>query len=103
MRVMIENPDIIGPYKYEIPVYVRQEGSHPVVSPAGGLVLTEGSLNPQRVLISLDYVTPKPNPVVKTGDRFIEPITGVIAYSFSNYKLLPERLPEVESGKGSLR
>ncbi|CAH8768430.1 5'-nucleotidase C-terminal domain-containing protein [Paenibacillus dendritiformis] len=100
MRVMIENPDIIGPYKYEIPVSVRQEGSHPVVSPAGGLVLTEGSLNPQRVLVSLDYMTPKPNPVVKTGDRFTEPLIGVIAYSFSNYKLLPERLPEVESGKG---
>lgn len=98
MRVEIDNPQIVGPYKYEIPVSVQQDGLNPVISPAGGLLLTETNLNPQRVLVSLDYMSPKPTPVVKTGDRFAEPLVGVIGYSFSNFKFLPERLPNIIDG-----
>lgn len=58
----------------------------------GGIVVREGDFNPERILI--DYLEDElihfqrevPLPVV--GDRFLEPILGIVSYSWSNYKLL---------------
>ncbi|WP_237449010.1 S-layer homology domain-containing protein [Paenibacillus sp. OT2-17] len=94
MRVELKDATVIGPYGYEIPVRIDNgPNTGEVVTEAGGLMLTERSLNPQRILIDA-----KPSTPLKTGDRFAGPITGVVSYSFSNYKLLPERLPDVVPG-----
>lgn len=94
MRVELKDSTVIGPYGYEIPVRIDNgPNTGEVVTEAGGLMLTERSLNPQRILIDA-----KPSTPLKTGDRFAGPITGVVSYSFSNYKLLPERLPDVVPG-----
>ncbi|WP_264454813.1 S-layer homology domain-containing protein [Paenibacillus polymyxa] len=94
MRVELKDATVIGPYGYEIPVRIDNgPNTGEVVTEAGGLMLTERSLNPQRILIDA-----KPSAPLKTGDRFAGPITGVVSYSFSNYKLLPERLPGIVSG-----
>ncbi|MHB0879738.1 S-layer homology domain-containing protein [Paenibacillus sp. SEL1] len=94
MRVELKDATVIGPYGYEIPVrIVNGPNTGEVVTEAGGLMLTERSLNPQRILIDA-----KPSTPLKTGDRFAGSITGVVSYSFSNYKLLPERLPDIVPG-----
>ncbi|PNQ79354.1 S-layer homology domain-containing protein [Paenibacillus sp. F4] len=94
MRVELKDATVIGPYGYEIPVRIDNgPNTGEVVTEAGGLMLTERSLNPQRILIDA-----KPSTPLKTGDRFVGPITGVVSYSFSNYKLLPVRLPDVIPG-----
>ncbi|PPQ47353.1 hypothetical protein C5G87_18755 [Paenibacillus peoriae] len=94
MRVELKDATVIGPYGYEIPVRIDNgPNTGEVVTEAGGLMLTERSLNPQRILIDA-----KPSTPLKTGDRFAGPITGVVSYGFSNYKLLPERLPDVVPG-----
>ncbi|MGW8956979.1 S-layer homology domain-containing protein [Paenibacillus sp. NPDC055715] len=94
MRVELKDARVIGPYGYEIPVRIDNgTNTGEVLTEAGGLMLTEASLNPQRILIDA-----KPAVPLKTGDRFASPITGVVSYSFSNFKLLPERLPDIVSG-----
>ncbi|MGQ3480877.1 S-layer homology domain-containing protein [Paenibacillus sp. TY11] len=94
MRVELNDATVIGPYGYEIPVRIDNgPNTSEVVTEAGGFMLTERSLNPQRILIDA-----KPSTPLKTGDRFAGPITGVVSYSFSNYKLLPERLPNIVPG-----
>ncbi|MGW9530725.1 S-layer homology domain-containing protein [Paenibacillus terrae] len=94
MRVELKDAHVIGPYGYEIPVRIDNgANTGEVLTEAGGLMLTEESLNPQRILIDA-----KPSVPLKTGDRFAGPITGIVSYSFSNFKLLPERLPDIVSG-----
>lgn len=94
MRVELKDARVIGPYGYEIPVRIDNgANTGEVLTEAGGLMLTEASLNPQRILIDA-----KPAVPLKTGDRFAGPITGIVSYSFSNFKLLPERLPDIVSG-----
>ncbi|WP_431091400.1 S-layer homology domain-containing protein [Paenibacillus sp. 8b26] len=94
MRVELRGARVIGPYGYEIPVRIDNgTDTGEVLTEAGGLMLTEASLNPQRILIDA-----KPAVPLKTGDRFAGPITGIVSYSFSNFKLLPERLPDIVSG-----
>ncbi|ANF97050.1 S-layer homology domain-containing protein [Paenibacillus bovis] len=93
MRVELNNAHIIGPYTYEIPVTVdMQTGSN--VTPAGGLVIANNQFNPNRLLIS-----EKPKQPVKTGDQFEGPLYGIMSYSYSNFKILPENnLPPIISG-----
>ncbi|WP_052714168.1 S-layer homology domain-containing protein [Paenibacillus dauci] len=93
MRVQLNNASIIGPYTYEIPVAVdMQPGLN--VTPAGGLVIANNQFNPNRLLIG-----EKPKQPVKTGDRFEGPLYGIMSYSYSNFKILPEKgLPSIISG-----
>ncbi len=94
MRIQLNDAEIIGPYSYELPVLVDNgPDADEVRTPAGGLLLTERGLNPQRLLIDK-----KPKEMVKTGDHFAEPVIGVMSYNFSNYKILPEELPAVVPG-----
>lgn len=92
MRVGVDSPQVIGPQKYgEVPVIAdKVEGK--VYSPQGGILLTEESGNPERMflLINREFVA-------KAGDRFDGTVTGVVSYSFSNFKILvdQETLPEL--------
>lgn len=84
MRVSIENPTVTGPQKYgEVPVITGQvEGKE--YTKEGIPLLTKENQNPEKMLLQLDdrsYVT-------KAGDSFDGTVTGVVSYTFSNFKIL---------------
>lgn len=84
MRIQLNDASIIGPYTYEIPVTVDLKSS-PLVTPAGGLVIDRNQWNAKRLLISA-----KPTQTVSTGDQFAGALNGIMSYSYSNFKVLPE-------------
>jgi predicted extracellular nuclease len=92
MRIGVNSPQVIGPQKYgEVPVIANKvEGK--VYSPQGGILLTEDSDNPERMFLLIDR-----DFVAKAGDHFNGLVTGVVSYSFSNFKILvdQETLPEL--------
>jgi predicted extracellular nuclease len=57
-----------------------------VRSPRGGIVIRDGDVNPERIIVEPRLV--KNPPLVETGDRFDAPIVGVIDYNFGNFHLL---------------
>jgi 2',3'-cyclic-nucleotide 2'-phosphodiesterase (5'-nucleotidase family)/predicted extracellular nuclease len=96
MRVGVESPQVIGPQKYgEVPV-IASKAEGKTYSPQGGILLTKDSGNPERMflLINRDFVA-------KAGDRFNGTVTGVVSYSFSNFKILvdQETLPELNESE----
>ncbi|MCF2944658.1 S-layer homology domain-containing protein [Paenibacillus tarimensis] len=90
MRLQLDDARIVGPYSYEIPVVLGDQSATEVMTDAGGIMLTGEDFNPQRILIAK-----KPAVQVKTGDKFDGSIIGVLAYDYSNYKIIPEKLPEI--------
>ncbi|OJX41406.1 MAG: hypothetical protein BGO78_01355 [Chloroflexi bacterium 44-23] len=56
------------------------------INSRGGITISESDFNPERIIID-DSLAPLP--IVKVGDRFPEPIVGIMDYSFGNFKLLP--------------
>lgn len=96
MRVSLNNPTVVGPQKNgEVPVIVGQVDGK-VYTDAGGTILTKDTDNPERLQLLIgdrDYVT-------KTGDSFDGTVTGVISYSYSNYKVLIKNgtLPALKQG-----
>ncbi|GHH97431.1 5'-nucleotidase C-terminal domain-containing protein [Neobacillus kokaensis] len=96
MRVAVENPTAVAPQKYgEIPVIAGKVEGKTYTTP-GGVPITKENMNPERIhLLFGDR-----NFVSKTGDRFDGTVTGVITYTFQNYKLLTNKAdlpPLVES------
>jgi 2',3'-cyclic-nucleotide 2'-phosphodiesterase (5'-nucleotidase family) len=93
MLVSIENPTVTGPQKYgEVPIITGQvEGK--AYTKEGIPLLTKENQNPEKMLLQLDdrsYVT-------KAGDSFAGTVTGVVSYTFSNFKILTKAadLPEL--------
>ncbi|WP_240390655.1 5'-nucleotidase C-terminal domain-containing protein [Bacillus sp. Y1] len=93
MLVSIENPTVTGPQKYgEVPIITGQvEGKE--YTKEGIPLLTKENQNPEKMLLQLDdrsYVT-------KAGDSFGGTVTGVVSYTFSNFKILTKAadLPEL--------
>ncbi|APC65572.1 hypothetical protein AAV35_14130 [Salimicrobium jeotgali] len=85
--MLIELPDatVTGPVKYdELPVYVETSEDQ-AFTDVDGLRLTEEDINPERMLIDVDGKGIQ----AKTGDYFQGPITGVVNYDYSNYKIRP--------------
>jgi 2',3'-cyclic-nucleotide 2'-phosphodiesterase (5'-nucleotidase family) len=91
MFVAIENPIAVGPQKYgEIPVIAeRVEGKTYTVP--GGLPLQPDNANPERLHLLFD----DRDFVAKTGDQFNGTVTGVVGYTFQNFKILTNELPEL--------
>ncbi|WP_205625037.1 choice-of-anchor I family protein [Geminicoccus roseus] len=64
---------------------------------AGGIALRPDDANPERIIVD-DALVANP-PAVNVGDRFDGPVTGVLDYSFGNFKLLnTEALPAASPG-----
>ncbi|MBM7584878.1 2',3'-cyclic-nucleotide 2'-phosphodiesterase (5'-nucleotidase family)/predicted extracellular nuclease [Bacillus pakistanensis] len=93
MLIALESPYIVGPQKYgEVPVIPELlEGKD--YTDKGGVLLQEHNSNPERIFIEAgeDFVA-------KTGDRFTNQVSGVLSYSYSNFKLLTNEatLPKLE-------
>jgi predicted extracellular nuclease len=94
MRVELDDAAVVGPRsKYgEIPVV--PQGST-VRTNRGGIVMRSDDANPERVL--LDDVL-APTPTVNVGDTLSGATTGVLDYSFGNFKLLNTSTPSVTDG-----
>ncbi|MEW9502784.1 5'-nucleotidase C-terminal domain-containing protein [Jeotgalibacillus marinus] len=94
MLVSLENPTVTGPQKYgEVPVILGQvEGKS--YTKEGAPLLTKDNQNPEKMLLLLD----DNDYVVKTGDTFDGTVTGVVSYSYTNYKILvsSSSLPELQ-------
>ncbi|WP_142383415.1 5'-nucleotidase C-terminal domain-containing protein [Bacillus sp. V3-13] len=96
MRVALESPTAVAPQKYgEVPVITEKvEGK--VYTTPGGIPLAKDNANPER----LHLLFGDRNFVSKTGDKFNGTVTGVVSYSFQNYKILTDKAalpPLVES------
>jgi 2',3'-cyclic-nucleotide 2'-phosphodiesterase (5'-nucleotidase family) len=93
MLVSIENPTVTGPQKYgEVPVITNQVDGK-AYTKEGTPLLTKENQNPEKMLLQLDdrsFVT-------KAGDSFAGTVTGVVSYTFSNFKILTKAadLPEL--------
>jgi 2',3'-cyclic-nucleotide 2'-phosphodiesterase (5'-nucleotidase family)/predicted extracellular nuclease/putative cell wall-binding protein len=93
MRVSLESPTVTGPQKYgEVPVITgKEEGK--AYTKEGVPLLTKDNQNPERMFLLLD----NRSYTAKAGDQFSGTVTGVVSYSFSNFKILVKEvnLPEL--------
>ncbi|WP_315790371.1 lamin tail domain-containing protein [Fischerella sp. JS2] len=99
MLVQVNNPVAVGPTNDfgEIPVLADNGVNASIRTSRGGIVIQPGDFNPERIIID-DAIIPNPAQV-NVGDRFNGSVTGVIDYSFGNFKLLnTTSLPGVTSG-----
>jgi 2',3'-cyclic-nucleotide 2'-phosphodiesterase (5'-nucleotidase family) len=93
MLVSIENPTVTGPQKYgEVPV-ITSKADGKAYTKEGTPLLTKENQNPEKMLLQLDdrsFVT-------KAGDSFDGTVTGVVSYTFSNFKILTKaaNLPQL--------
>ena len=94
MVLALDNPGVTGPSSAfgEIPVVAAGAS---VRTNRGGIVLRKGDNNPERLFID-DVLAP--TPVAKTGDTLTGTVTGVLDYSFGNYKLQVTATPVVSDG-----
>ncbi|MFJ5760235.1 5'-nucleotidase C-terminal domain-containing protein [Neobacillus sp. NPDC093182] len=84
MLVSIENPTVTGPQKYgEVPVILGQVDGK-AYTKEGTPLLTKENQNPEKMLLQLD----NRSFVTKAGDSFDGTVTGVVSYTFSNFKIL---------------
>ena len=99
MLVQVNNAVAVGPTSDfgEIPVLADNGANAGTRTARGGIVIQPGDFNPERIIIDDAIITTEPQ--VNVSDTFNGSITGVIDYSFSNFKLLNTApLPSVTSG-----
>ncbi len=99
MRVQVNNAVAVSPTNDfgEIAVLANNGANAGTRTERGGIIIQQGDFNPERIIID-DLLVPNA-PQVNVSDRFNGSITGVIDYSFGNYKLLNTTpLPTVTSG-----
>jgi predicted extracellular nuclease len=99
MRVVINNAVAVGPTNSfgEIPV-VGDNGANAVLrTPRGGVIVQPDDFNPERVFLDDTIIGPGAMPVVNVGD-VASTVTGVLDYSFGNFKLLVTSPPAFVPG-----
>jgi len=94
MRTEIDNAAVVGPRNSYGEIPVVPQGSTTRTN-RGGIVLQSNDANPERVL--LDDVLAA-TPTANVGDTLSGAATGVLDYSFGNFKLLVTSTPSVTSG-----
>jgi predicted extracellular nuclease len=96
MLVVLNNAIAIAPTNNfgEIAVVVDNGENVGVKSITGGLIIQQEDANPERILIDDAFVQ---TPSVKIGAKFPE-ITGIIDYSYGNYKFQPIERYQYEEG-----
>ncbi|TDW93678.1 hypothetical protein EV137_0970 [Kribbella pratensis] len=94
MWLGINQPEVTGPTSSFRELSVVPAGAG-VRTVRGGILLQKTDSNPERVLLD-DVLTAIPD--AKTGDKLAGVVTGVLDYSFGNFKLLPTTTPTVIDG-----
>jgi len=88
MRVQVNSAVVVGPtnrFGEFVVVADKDEGSE-MRSANGGLLAQPGDFNPERILVNTMLLSNVPE--VQVGDRFDGFITGVLHYSFGNFKIV---------------
>ncbi len=93
MRVAIPDAVVVGPTTRFGEIAVLADGGAATGgrSRAGGLLLEAASVNAERLLVTTRDGAQGPRLTV--GDRFEEPIVGVLTYAFGTFRVLAEELP----------
>ncbi len=97
MRVEVDNPKIVAPQNYgELVVVTNNKGNTPF-NTSGAINISKADYNPERIFVDIN----DSSFIAKSGDYFKGNITGVMSYSFSNYKVLTnkDQLPTFVEGK----
>ncbi|QFF98073.1 endonuclease/exonuclease/phosphatase [Psychrobacillus glaciei] len=85
MRVQVGNVKAVSPQENGDLVTLLE--SAPTNSLHGGVLYEEGKQNPNRIQFRLEPNGPGRDFEVATGDKFNGPITGVLGYSYQNFKI----------------
>lgn len=100
MRVQVEDVKAVSPQEHGDLITVLENAETNTLH--GGLLLEEDNQNANRVQFRLEPNGSARDFEVATGDTFIGPITGVVGYSFQNYKIyVPLENMEAAHEKGS--
>jgi predicted extracellular nuclease len=86
MRAQVNNAVAVGPSNPfgEIPVVGDNGANAGPRTPRGGVIVTPGDFNPERII--LDDTLVRHGAVVDVGDSFPGAVTAVVDYSFGNFK-----------------
>ncbi|WP_413364806.1 endonuclease [Lysinibacillus sp. 3P01SB] len=85
MRVQVGNVKTVSPQEHGDLITVLE--NEPTNSLHGGLLYEEGNANPNRIQFRLEPNGTARDFEVATGDKFTGPITGIVGYSYQNYKI----------------
>src|SRR5699024_1414937 len=85
MRVEVAPSKAVAPQEHGDLVVVTEEYETDTIN--GGIRLTEDGQNAQMIHFKLQPNGPARDFAVKTGDQFLEEVTGVVNYGFNNYKI----------------
>lgn len=85
MRVEVGNVKAVAPQEHGDLITVLE--SAPTNSLHGGVLFEKENQNPNRIQFRLEPNGPGRDFEVATGDKFTGPITGVVGYSFQNFKI----------------
>ncbi len=97
MRVQVNQAVVVGPTNgYKETAVLADDGQDANLrTPRGGILIRQDDFNPERIIID-DLLTNLPD--FNVGDRFDQPITGILDYSFGNFKLQLTQPPSVQAG-----
>lgn len=85
MRVQVGDVKAVAPQEHGDLITVLE--STPTNTLHGGLLYEEGNANPNRIQFRLEPNGTARDFEVATGDKFTGPITGIVGYSYQNYKI----------------
>jgi uncharacterized protein len=99
MRVTVRNPVVVGPRSGsgEIPLVADFGAGAPLLNARGGVTVSVGNFNGQRVIVDDPLIGGANMPQAKVGDR-LEGVVGVMDYSRMNFKLLLTQAPTLVPG-----
>lgn len=86
MLVQVGNIKAVAPQEHGDLITVLE--NEPTNSLHGGLLYEDGKPNPHRIQFRMEPNGTARNFEVATGDKFNGPITGIVAYSYQNYKII---------------
>ncbi|QZA79271.1 lamin tail domain-containing protein [Deefgea tanakiae] len=98
MLVQVDGAQVVGPTQHatnETPIVPNYAMGSNLVSPRGGVVITQNNRNPQRLILANGSATVSR---ANVGDSFAQAV-GVIDYAYANYQLLATYLSPL-SAKG---
>ncbi|WP_182199825.1 S-layer homology domain-containing protein [Paraliobacillus salinarum] len=87
MRVEVLASRAIAPQEHGDLVVVTNEFETAYETINGGILLTEEGPNAQSIQFKLQPNSPARDFAVKTGDLFVDPLSGVVMYGYGNYKV----------------
>lgn len=85
MRVQVGNVKAVAPQEHGDLITVLENA--PTNSLHGGVLFEKGNQNANRIQFRLEPNGPARDFEVATGDKFNGPITGIVGYSYQNFKI----------------